>query len=459
MRHRLGLIAAAGVSCLLFNPAANGTPVTFSPLPDLVRQADAICVGTAASSKQIGPGWFYVGAVDDQGEKIYIQLQQAATDFHVEDVIKGGAKKAQIDVTFPLNILVGQDIVSQPAGFLTMQDVNPHLFTELVPKERVIVFLKSGTGQLPLALLEPESLPSPKIRIGQAVIQGKPEGLTPLRTILLYMAAALGGKDRIVQIDCLRRIADISAILYQPSQEEAEVREAIQELPTGWLKEQKLYVPYQPAPGRFWIDQPAAKVRHAFLDLPDSLEKFVADSVVPAVLILCKSPDPQVHRQALMTAAALGCPGVIPELAKDYETYLSKKHDELTNPNLGWHARIEAYAVPEAIPYLVPLLQSTYPAVRQAAVHSLSRIDEEQALPFLIDHLEDPDAAVQEQICIALSVITLEVGPSPPFDGQGEKRKRTVAFWHQWANEHKEQLHILRMQYLNNLKKIDRTGS
>jgi hypothetical protein len=459
----------SALAALLFATSAHGAPRSAPALPDLVQEADTICVGVPILCKEVGRRWFYTGTVDEKGEEIHVLINQAVASFNVETVLKGVINQKQIQVAFPVNVTGEEPVLSEPPGAVgSSRDINPGLFTELVPKEHVMVFLRSGTDKSPFSLLAPESQPGPKVRISQAMpVHPLAEltlaELTPLRKVLLYLAEALAASDNSTQVECLRRLEEVGTLLYYPPQEMAKTREGLGELPAGWIEAKALYKPVLAPPKagqlpgqlREWRDPPADKIRQAYLQLPDPLEKFVEHHVVPAVLKLAQSTDLQVREQAVVTAAALQQAAVIPELVRGYTSYLSeiKKNPQKVIAYLGWLSLLEGYRIPAATEYLVNLLHNDRPAVRRAAARALGRIEDSRALPFLIANVDDTDPAAQEAILGALSAITRE----DVFTGSSgskaerrkqavERRKQAVAFWKQWSIEHKTQLDALKAQ-------------
>jgi HEAT repeat protein len=96
-----------------------------------------------------------------------------------------------------------------------------------------------------------------------------------------------------------------------------------------------------------------------------------------------------------------------------------------------------------ALPHLVPLLGDADIFVRMATCRSLSNLGGLEAVPALIDALEDEEAAVRDAAFVALKGLTdaytKESLPFDPLARDGDRSKRVKA-WRAWWEEASKEL-------------------
>lgn len=86
---------------------------------------------------------------------------------------------------------------------------------------------------------------------------------------------------------------------------------------------------------------------------------------------------------------------------------------------------------PAVVPYLVPMLGDVDLFVRMATARMLEDLDAAQAVPALIDALEDNQSAVREAAMVALRKITSKSFGFEPVAGATERAKR-IKTWRDW---------------------------
>jgi len=91
------------------------------------------------------------------------------------------------------------------------------------------------------------------------------------------------------------------------------------------------------------------------------------------------------------------------------------------------------------LPLLVPLLTDADIFVRMATCRSLSNLGGIEAVPALIDTLEDEEAAVRDAALVALRGLTDQSIPFDPLARDGDRSKRVKA-WREWWEEASKEL-------------------
>lgn len=86
---------------------------------------------------------------------------------------------------------------------------------------------------------------------------------------------------------------------------------------------------------------------------------------------------------------------------------------------------------PRVIPHIVPMLGDADLFVRMGTARILQDLDAREAVPNLIDALEDPESAVRESAMVALRAITSRDFRFEPVAAQAERTKRVKA-WRDW---------------------------
>lgn len=366
-------------------------------VPVLVQNAGVICVGKVVSVTQGNPTKF---EANHRGP-VFIDAQMAVAEVVVQSVFKGKISPKSINVTFYKNIYHG---------------MNPTPFTELAGGETDILFLKATDDEANFVLSQPSSHGKSKITIGDAKIGPISAMAPPLRTILLALTDALVSGSKPVKMECLDRIGSVGYLLY--------------------------------AKAGVWVDKTAVADRSTLGEPlladnpPPSLEAFVRTKVLPSVLTLTAGKDADLRDKAVLTAGRLQDVGVIPSLAKiaDKQYKPGQTAGEVA-------LVLGEYRNPEATRALAGVLSDSNPNVRERAAYSLRESADPVAVPFLLEHLDDPDPDARYSIVTALYTAT----NTPEYPGtvlfQADEDKY-VSLMRKWGTEHQDKVALLREQFL-----------
>lgn len=380
-----GAVAILALLLLVPGSRAEAALITSYTLPELVQQADVICVGKVVKTKTQGKIEISTPYRDKEGKEIKVTVERMEAEFAPEDVLKGQLEPGAVRVWFP-----GNPTRTGPGAVVT--------FTQLAVDERILLFLTRAEEKGVWALLDPSNIPPTKINLGAARPKAVGDAGSPLRKVLLYLTVGAREGDAAVRNTCLLRLEEIGFLLYTPV--DAEERRS----------------------GRI------VALRREIGEHGIELEAQVRRDVVPTLLELAKRGDPAAQPLACLIAASLQSTDVIPDL------FALAKRDPQVSPSVA--GVLAGYRAPEAARHMIPLLGHEAPAVRQAAATSLERIGDPRALPFLIDRLDDPDPETRYHVISALHGITGQPGlPSVPVFQQTQGKEH-VAFWKKWAAGH-----------------------
>ena len=373
-------------------------------VPVLVQKADVVCVAKIVAVTQVTRIKFEAVHKGHDGLPVLIDALSAVAEVTVQGVFKGKISPKSIEVAFFKN-----------APHDTSNPMNPSPFTELAAGETDILFLKATNNETSFTLSQPSSYGKSKITIGDVKIGPIPADTPPLRAVLLALTDALGSDSKPVKMECLNRIGSVGILLY--------------------------------AKAGVWVDKGLVAVRSdlgepLLADSPaSSLEAFIRARILPAVLKLTTNSDAYLRDQAILTAGRLQDVGVIPALAKLAEKQYKPGFLGMTASIFG------QYRNPAATRALVAVLGDTNPNVRERAAYSLRESADPVAVPFLLEHLDDPDPDARYSIVAALYMATnTPLCPGPAIFQA--KEDEYVSFWKKWASEHQEKVDFLRAQFL-----------
>jgi hypothetical protein len=105
---------------------------------------------------------------------------------------------------------------------------------------------------------------------------------------------------------------------------------------------------------------------------------------------------------------------------------------------------LSQFRVKESFRLLVPLLKDFGAGVRDSVALALGHMNDRQALPFLIDNLDDTDNDAWRSTATALALITRQGPGGLPTVGV---RERVDSFWRAWAVKHADELRKLRADF------------
>ena len=370
-------------------------------LPLFVQQADAICVGTVKDVQVQGQTSVMIGHRD--GQPVMVPTDAEVATVAVEDVLKGDLTPTIIKIAFNKN---------------AHTEFNSTRFTQLATGERAVLFLTATPDKSLFTLTRPSSDEGSKVLIGGARLP--PHSTTPLRSTLLTLAQALSMQalstqplspsTKAVRIGCLERLGS-----------------------AGFL----LYVSPDKSDDRFGV-----KARQAFSEpllsgasSASSLEQFIKTKILPAVLQLTTDADSDVRDEALLAAGSFQDVDVIPQIAA------------LADKNYLAPIIIQDYRNPDSVGPLIRILSSRNDWVRAKAAYALRSLAAPLAIPFLLEHLDDPSADAKYYVVTALFTAT----DTPGYPGAvhfNDEEDKYVSFWKKWAVDHQDKVAALREQFL-----------
>ena len=401
MKHNYGIAISCLLCVLVCQTGAQALGHPNPELPVLVQEANTVCIGRVTQIEDLGPTQVDLGYRNSFTNKPSpTAATDAVADVAIRSVLKGKISQKSIKVAFYKNVHQGE---------------NPTFFTELAAGETDVIFLKATDDGTHFSLLEPNSAGKSKIVLGNAKIGPIPATTPPLRAVLLALADALASGSNPVKIDCLNRIGSTGYLLY--------AKAGVYVDKTAVMRRSDLGEPLM-------ADSPTS-----------SLEAFIRAKILPAVLKLTTNSDADLRDQAVLAAGNLQDVGVIPALAK-----VADKHYK--SGELGMAASIfRYYRNPAATRPLVGVLSDSNPNVRSQAAAALRELADPVAVPFLLEHLDDPSPDAKYYIATALFTAT----NTPEYPGTvlfHDEEDKYVSFWKKWATEHQEKVDFLRAQFL-----------
>ncbi len=380
------------ISCYLlillsYYASAHATP----ELPVFVQQADAICIGSVKDVEPQGQTSIMIGRSD--GQPVMVQADNEVATVSVEDVLKGNLTQNTIKISFTKNAYTA---------------FNRTRFAQLTTGERAIFFLAATSDRPVFSLTLPSTDGYSRILIGATPLTQ--HSTSPLRSTLLTLTGALSQNTKSVRISCLERLGS-----------------------AGFL----LDVSPDKGTDRFGV-----KFRRDVGELPfsdvasaASLEQFVKTKVLPAILQLTTDVDVDVRDEALIAAGNLQDVSIIPQLAT------------IADKNYAAPITISSFRTPDAARPLIRVLSSKNADVRAKAAYALRNLADPLAVPFLLDHLDDPSPDARYYIVTALYTAT----NTPEYPGTvlfHDDEEKYASLWKKWAAEHQDKVAALREQFL-----------
>ena len=393
MKHIYGIIICCLFCFLICQTDAHAAWNSRPELPFLVQEANTVCIVRVTQVEDLGRTQVDSGYKDSSGNPIKIVAEKAVADVIVDYTLKGEPAPTTLQVTFFKNVHEGS---------------NPTPFTEVVPQEREILFLDSTNDKSVFSLSEPSSNGHSKINIGTVDLK-TPAEATPLQNILAVLTNALADKSKAARLDCLQQIGSIGFAL------NLKLGDPSYSVVINLTKS---------------LNEPGAS----------GLKTFIDSRILPTIVKLIRDTDSEVHKAAVYAAGRLQDADVLPTLAE-----MANKEAETGMGNAAMI--IGEYEDPEAVRPLTRLLESKNDDVRKGAAEALRSLGNPLAVPFLLEHLNDPYPWAKYYIVTALyTAIDPSQCPGPLLFQAREDEY--VSFWKKWANEHQDKVAALREQFI-----------
>lgn len=168
---------------------------------------------------------------------------------------------------------------------------------------------------------------------------------------------------------------------------------------------------------------------------PERMRQLLQERVLPTLLELTLSREPELVRMAWVTLAYMQYPGAVPpivEMARNDPT-------AETHASAAW--RLEAYrcSSPELTRLLNPLLRDKDHRIREAVAYALRQVGDQSSIAYLLDALDDTEWRIRWYAVQALSRVTGE-GVFPARDYFQDKEAEFIQFWKDWAANHPDQV-------------------
>jgi hypothetical protein len=198
--------------------------------------------------------------------------------------------------------------------------------------------------------------------------------------------------------------------------------------------------------GEFSTDNTLSKQwPSAEIDLP-KLREYMLGTVLPEIVKRASSPNAWLRDKALYEWSLFHDPLAIARLRAEAEA----------NPSSGpvMALALLSFASTAAAPQVTTCLSAGDEDLRNAVAQCLGCMDDQRALPFLIDALSDSSADVSYSAASALYAITNEM-PACARSDFPTQQASYVRHWSLWASNHKRSLDQLRSLVQRQLNDAD----
>jgi len=183
------------------------------------------------------------------------------------------------------------------------------------------------------------------------------------------------------------------------------------------------------------LDDLASRVQH---------QAGVIDELSRALSAASSEPRPAEARAPEPEPAAPPPAAAVPAAGAPGGALFEKWVADLASADSGtrWQAvqSLGGTKDPAAAAHLVPMLRDTDIFVRMAASRHLGDLGSVEAIPALIDALEDEEASVREAALVALRGLSGQSIPFDPLARDGDRGKRVKAWREWWAGASKDLL-------------------
>ena len=357
-------------------PAAHAQLHAVFSLPEMVQHSDAICIGTVDPAP--------ANTSDANGDTIVT----------VRQVLKGTISSAKIKI-------------DHDHGNNELQWVRPN--------HNGIFFLGQSSPSGVWQYVDYPSFLGTVINLGDTPPPALPEGLTPLRAVLLAMAQALPNiADENYRINLLDTIQDGLRVNIPGNPRNEELARSLGE--TAGFGE------------------------------------FCTKQVLPLIMKYSHDSDPHVRAYALWIAALLQDETVMPQLRTLAEK--GDPHNTMSGyPNIAEYG-LAAFRTPHSVPFMLSALHSHSQEVQQGALSSLVGTLHRDALPVLLDRIVNPHDKFHISVIYWLWQVTGEMKIQGDDLALGRQEKY-VQFWKTWKQAHQEEVQALRKKLDAQSKRTD----
>ena len=171
----------------------------------------------------------------------------------------------------------------------------------------------------------------------------------------------------------------------------------------------------------------------------NDFDAFIMSSVLPNVHHLEFASDPRERAMAYITAGSLQDSTAIPQLVAISN---SKSSDDLAQESTYTLAN---FRTTSATVSLVSLLEDN--SLRQVAADALRDTADPRSIPFLLQHLNDPDPIVVFNILGALATANNKFSLLPSLSHTRSQRQALIVYWKTWALDNTQKIKSLKNQF------------
>lgn len=386
---------------LFFALALSGIPRAHPSILDWNEQSTLVCIASVNSIKEVKSG-------TKLPFEYPLPLTTLVASLQVKAVLKGELSDGAI---LPLE-LYRLDYESlrknTPPG---TGIIGREVFTSMKVNQSYLVFAERRPATDRYWLVHWGDIRESAIRVGKLSRRvGKRN--SALVNVLYQLLGGLSEQDRVIRLQSINSIGDFGVILWDT-------------IPRYYPNEE--------------INNLAAD--------KDSLRALLIKDVLPAVLRLTEGGDEETREPAVVTAARLQAPDVIPLLVSLVESRGDDRHP--TTRFSAWtpHDALGGYRSFAPTPRLVLLLKHANREVRRGAAESIRYTCDSRSLPFLLDALDEENPAILYDIVTALAHIT---GEKPMVSVASFRSKEIqqeyVEYWRNWCVANKAKVDVLRQQ-------------
>ena len=366
----------------------------------ILPESDVVCVGTVINVSS------FQRSIFDSGGGFEVATQTSKAKVIIETVLVGSLSKSELDLIYPI-----PDFPIRPSS-TSLQ------YPKIVVGERALFFLKrhSETGikdMQTFVLTFPFASTSTVIPIGTTSLNAVQFSNTTYRKCILILTQALSAPESSIRLDCLERIKVAAS----------------------------LFMNFRSNIAGFHVDRQFVRQMRVLLAEPkqNDFDAFIMSSVLPNVHHLEFASDPRERAMAYITAGSLQDSTAIPQLVAISN---SKSSDDLAQESTYTLAN---FRTTSATVSLVSLLEDN--SLRQVAADALRDTADPRSIPFLLQHLNDPDPIVVFNILGALATANNKFSLLPSLSHTRSQRQALIVYWKTWALDNTQKIKSLKNQF------------